>query len=256
MIDWEDVIQLYGQGYGTSTIGEKYGVKANTIRRGLISRGIKMRTISESQKLRLDNGIAEHPTAGKTRPDSVKKKIAEKSHQTWKNKSEKEKLEHKERSKEWWDNRPPELVEQMKESSAKGIRRAAKEGSQLERFLLNKIRETGRDVIWHASNFLENVDLEVDLLLPNDKIAIEADGVFHVQPVFSQEQFEKTLRADATKNGLLMKNGYCVIRVRNTRKNMSIPFYDRLWSEVNKLIEEINSNFPGIDNRLFEISIG
>lgn len=255
MVDWTDARKMYEEGHGTSKIGEKYGAASNTVRRGLIKLGVKMRTQSEAQKLQLDNGFLTHPTKGTKRPESVKAKIGVSTQRAYENMSEAEKKRLKKQSKQRWEDRTPDQVEEMKTKAAKGIRKASLEGSKLERFLVDKISESGRQVVWHASNFLENTNLEVDLLLPNDKIAVEVDGVFHFQAIFSEEQYQKTVVADTEKNGLLLKNGYCVIRIRNTKKNTSNTIHEQLWLELKKTLDSINKKFPPVTERLFYLEV-
>lgn len=254
-IDWDKVINLYKEGYGTSYIGKQFNVPSNSIRRGLIKRGAVLRTKAEAQKLALEIGVANHPTEGKGHSIETKHKLAKATHDTWENKSDDEKKKISKRSKENWENRSEEDKQDMYKKAARAIRKAAEEGSALEKFFLKKIRESGYEVQWHASSTLQQEKLEIDLLLPSLKIAIEVDGPFHSQVIYTKEQFSKTVSADKTKNGLLLAAGYCVIRVRSVKKNTSNYMFEEGWKKLKLIIEDIIKKFPVREDRFIEITV-
>lgn len=254
-IDWVEVVKLYNEGYGTSFIGDKMGVASNSIRRGLIKRNVKLRTKSEAQKLALESGRIEHPTKGKEHSQSTKSKIGKASHDAWQNMSEENKEKIANTSRELWKNRTDEEKADIASKAAVAIRKASQEGSALEKFLLNKIRGKGYEVNWHMSQVLQNENLEVDLMLPSLRIAIEVDGPFHSKAVYSEEQLSKTIRADRTKNGLLLDAGYCVIRVNSSKKNTSQYMFDQLWIKLDSVIQDIIKNFPVKEDRLIQLEL-
>lgn len=255
VVDWVKAVKLYKEGYGTSYIGQQFEVPSNTIRRGLIKRQVPLRSKAEAQKLALESGRVSHPTQGKTHSVKTKAKIAKKSHDAWENMSEEKREEVKARSKDNWENRTDLQKQNMATKAAVGIRKASQEGSQLEKFLLSKIRSEGYEVNWHMSKVLENENLEVDLMLPSLRIAIEVDGPFHSQVVYSQEQLSKTIHADKTKNGLLLNAGYCVIRINSSKKNTSNYLFEQLWLKLKEVIKDIIKNFPKREDRLLQLEV-
>lgn len=254
-VDWVEIVKLYKEGYGTSFIGKKMGVPSNTIRRGLLKRNVVLRTKSEAQKMALESGRVVHPTEGKTHSRATRQKLAKAAHDTWENMSEEDKDKVRANSKEKWESRTEAEKKEMSSKAAKAIRKAAEEGSALEKFFLAKIRECGYNVTWHALSTLQNEKLEIDLLLPDHRIAIEVDGPFHSQVVFTQEQYIKTISADKNKNGLLLSAGYCVIRVRSVKKNTSNYMFEEGWKKLKPLIEGVIKKFPAKDERFLEITV-
>lgn len=255
VVDWAEAVKLYKDGFGTSFIANKFGVASNSIRRGLLKRKIPIRSKAEAQKIALDSGRVKHPTEGKNHSVATKKKLAQRTHDTWENKSEEDKDKIRAKSKERWDNRTDEEKKYIASKAASAIRLAGQEGSALEKFLLLKIREAGYEVTWHASSTLQNEKLEIDLLLPAFKIAIEVDGPFHSQVVFTQEQYIKTVSADKNKNGLLLSAGYCVIRIRSVKKNTSNYMFEKCWEELNPMIQGIVKKFPSQENRFLQLTV-
>jgi len=254
-IDWTEAIKLYKEGFGTSYIGEKFGTASNTIRRGLIKRSVPMRSKAEAQRLALESGRVKHPTEGTTRNPETKRKIGEASHLYFESLSDEEKKKIAERSRKNWKSRSPEDIEDMQQKASVGLRDASKNGSKLEKFLLSKIRELGLDVEWHLKQTLENSELEIDLCLSGLRVAIEVDGIFHYEQVFSNKDFGKTVRADNEKNGLLLKNGFCVVRIRNTKKNVSQYMFEKCWDNLKAILEEIQRKFPKLEDRLIEFEV-
>ena len=255
-MDWGKVVTMYNEGFGTSYIAKHFDTASNTIRRGLIKQGVTLRTQSEAQKLALESGRSKHPTEGVGHSVETKKKLAVTSHNAWENLSDEGKEKIRERSKTNWDNRTDEQKKEISSKAASAIRKASVEGSALEKYILNKIREQGWDVQMHVTNTLENEKLEIDLVLPDIKTAIEVDGPFHSEVVFSKAQFIKTINADKTKNGLLLRHGYCLIRIKNTRKNTSNYLFEQIWLKLKPVIEGIRVKFPvELTDRFIELEL-
>lgn len=55
--------------------------------------------------------------------------------------------------------------------------------------------------------------LEIDIHLPDIKIAIELNGPIHYHPIYGKDKFEKTIENDARKMAQLSKLGYGIIVV-------------------------------------------
>lgn len=54
---------------------------------------------------------------------------------------------------------------------------------------------------------------EIDIHLPQYKIAIEVDGICHHKPVYGQETFERVQAADKKKTDKLNELGYTLYRI-------------------------------------------
>ena len=73
---------------------------------------------------------------------------------------------------------------------------------------------------------------EIDIYLPEYKIGIEVDGVFHYKPVYGQETFERIQRADKKKDDALAKLGITLFRIR--LPEVSNKTYEFLKEQVTK----------------------
>jgi very-short-patch-repair endonuclease len=92
----------------------------------------------------------------------------------------------------------------MAEAATESIRKAGKEGSKLENFLLRKITDAGFKVDFHKKNLIPNEKLEIDLYVPECKTIIEIDGPSHFLPVWGDEKLQKQIKADLQKSGLIL----------------------------------------------------
>jgi very-short-patch-repair endonuclease len=224
----------------------------NKIRRDAISLGIEVPNKSQAQKAALKSGRHSHPTKGQKRSKEVKVKISDSMAEVWEDFDEDELVRRSEMGKEQWENKSPEAQQEFREKAGQKIRIAAKEGSKLERFLLRELLETGYRVEFHKEYFLENERLQIDLYLPILKTAIEVDGPSHFEPIWGNEVLVRNQRADATKNGLLLGMGMCIIRVQQKR-NLSNKFMRDISSQLLAKLSNIEDKFPDKDDRYIEL---
>ena len=117
-------------------------------------------------------------------------------------------------AKKRWDNRSLSEKEEFSRKSHQGIRKAAQHGSKLENFLYSKLIEEGFCCVAHEKHLVNNDKMHIDLLLPQEQIAIEVDGITHQEKVWSELSYQNKMTADAKKNGLLISAGYDVIRIK------------------------------------------
>lgn len=227
------------KGRSTYEIAQDKGTYANFVRRALKFHGIKLRSKSEAQKTALKTGRHEHPTKGRERTPQEKNKIGNGMADVWKNMDPDEKKERSEKAKKQWEDTPEKEKRKMFKAAGKAIRKAADEGSKLERYLAVGLGTMGYKTTFHAEFVIANEAMHVDLLLPKEKIAIEIDGPTHYLPIFGDEQLTKRQKADQEKNGLLVSQGYTVIRVANLWKSLSDFRMRKYLTELKNLIESI-----------------
>jgi very-short-patch-repair endonuclease len=193
-MDIQKVINCYlNENMSTYEIAKKFKTYPNKIRRELIKNGIEIRDHSEAQSKALETGVAKHPTKGKKVKQETKDKIGESMLNNWKN------MPSKERRYE----------------SALALRRASIEGSRLEKYLMNGLMGMGYSVSMHYL-FAEkqHIDLFISLSTKNLKgIAIEVDGPTHFKPIWGKDSLAKRQKSDNKKTGLLLSNGFALIRV-------------------------------------------
>lgn len=193
----------------------------NRVRRALKKYNITLRDKSKAQSEALRSGRHNHPTKGKKRSEAVKIKISESMAKVWEKMDDTEKERRINLAKKQWASMSFEEQLEFKRLAVDAVRVAAVEGSKLEKYLLSELRRKEIQVIFHAENVVSQEKLQVDLLLPQHKIAIEIDGPAHFYPIWGEENLAKRLIADHTKTGLLIQKGYMVLRVKYISKTLS-----------------------------------
>lgn len=202
-------------------IAEEYSTYGNKIRRFLMKNGVKLRDKSESQELALKSGRHKHPTKGTHRNLEVKKKISEQVSSHWQNISPEDYEKRVQTGKDVWENLPHDHKIKIRGMATDAIRKASKEGSKTEKFLLESLKSLNIEVVFHKQSLIKNTNLELDLFIPSIKTAIEIDGPSHFFPIWGEEALQKTIASDNEKNGLLLSSGYRVIRIKNLAKKLS-----------------------------------
>ena len=223
--------QYYVQELSTTQIAKNFDTYPNKINRLLKKFGYQPRSRSESQAIVCKTT---HPTRGKKRTEEEKIAISKGGANSW---SDERRAQASEYTKEQWENRSEEEKSKILKKAHSGLVRAAKEGSRLEKFLLEFLRKHEINALAHE-NLLVNEKLEVDLLLTNKNIVIELDGPTHFKPIFGEEKLQQQLAADAEKDALLTGMGFRVIRIVTIKKNMSDNDFRTIGE---KALELINS---------------
>jgi len=232
-------------------IAKEIGSYANKIRRDAIKYNIPIRDKSEAQKNALQKGVTQHPTKGKTRPDSVKNKIGMSVMNSWSNIDEQELNERKNKAKQRWESMDPEHREHMLSLANKAVRESSKTGSKLEKYILNKLLQDNYKVDFHKEQHLLNTKLQIDLFLPTLNIAIEVDGPSHFEPVWGQGVLDRNRKYDNKKTGLLLGRGCVIIRIKQT-SDFSNARASVLYNRLKEEIQKIEQQFPK-DNKIIQI---
>lgn len=236
-------------------IAKEWGTYPNKIRRELIRYGYKLRDKSEAQIAALKSGRHKHPTKGEKRSDDTKIKISEKMAKNWESMDETEKTRRVELGKKQWDAMSEADKTNFQQLALDAVRLTTQEGSKVEKFLLKNLQKKGYEVSFHSEHILPNTRLQTDLFIPKHRVVIEVDGPSHFLPVWGQENLEKNIDADNKKNSLLLTYGFVVIRVKHIAKTTSEIHKRKLLTEVLKVLENIESGFPILSDRLIEIEL-
>ena len=249
------IIEEYHKNKSPYEIAEDLAAKGitnyypNKVRRALKKCGVKMRSKSEAQKQVLESGRASHPTQGKHHSDETKERIGNKISESWKNLSDEERERRSNSSKALWERMSDEEKVALCESATKGVRDAAENGSKIEKYLLVELSKLGYKVDFHPRHLILSQKLQVDLFIEELKCAIELDGPSHFFPIWGDEALEKAQAADQHKNGLLINNGYNIIRIHAIANKASrtycrqileklIPVLDEIKLQVNRQVED------------------
>lgn len=215
----------------------------NKIRRMLHKCGYTTRSRSEAQTLAIAQGRHPHPTKGTKRSTDTKIAISEAVSKVWNNLTVEEQQRRSQLGKDQW-NAMSKLEQQLLRDKANdGIRKAAKHGSKLERYILTELLALGYIVDFHREQMVKNEKLQVDLFLPKLHVVIEIDGPSHFMPIWGEEMLQKSQAADLQKDGLLLDMGYCVLRVQQ-RKGLSDKYKRDILQIITETLTKIKKRFP------------
>jgi very-short-patch-repair endonuclease len=255
MISEDTVVRMYEEeNKSTYEIANELNTYPNKIRRILIKRGKELKTRSEAQKTALEAGRIKHPTQGRTRSEKEKLKISASLSDYWKSMDEEEKQRRVQIAKDNWHEMSETHRARICQSATEGIRKAGKEGSKLERFILKKLTEAGYKVDFHKKNLIANEKLEIDLYIPELKTIIEIDGPSHFFPVWGEEKLQKQIKADLQKSGLILSKDYAIIRVK-VLGFVSLKRQDDVAVEIINKLQEIKQKFPPRSQRYIEVEL-
>lgn len=255
MNDFEQkVVNMYQkENKSTYEIAEALNTYPNKIRRTLIKHGCELKDRSEAQRNALKKGRIDHPTAGRKRSYEERLKISAALDQYWGNLDEDERERRAKIAKDRWANMTAIQRAAMAEAATESIRKAGKDGSKLENFLLRKITDAGFKVDFHKKNLIPNEKLEIDLYIPECKTIIEIDGPSHFLPVWGDEKLQKQIKADLQKSGLLLGKGFAIIRVK-VMGLLSLNNQEDLAQDLISHLKRFKDDFPPRSERYYEIS--
>lgn len=208
----EKARMYFDENMSISEIAKHYNTYPKQIERELKRGGYELRNRSSAQKIRLDMGKAPHPTEGKEMSEETKIKISDKLHEAWKNFSDEEIERRRELARENLNNRPDK--DRMTKLGQEAIKKAAIDGSALEKYIAQGLNNEGFYTLVHQKHIIQNKKMHLDILLPKDGIAIEIDGPAHHSELWEEHDVAKVKARDSSKDGLLLLNGYNVIRVK------------------------------------------
>ena len=227
------VVDLYEEGRSTYQIAELFSTYPNKIRRILSKNGVQLKSRSQAQKNALVSGRAKHPTIGKTRTKEERLKISASV-------------------ENYWSKRERSRICSM---AIKAIQKAGKEGSKLEKFVLEQLSTRGYSVEFHKKNLIPNQNLEIDLYIPSHKTIIEIDGPSHFLPIWGEEKLSRQVKADNQKSGLILSKGFIIIRVKSLSDFLSLNSKEKLLKEITGQLEGIDNKFPIESKRYIEITL-
>lgn len=250
------IVKLYEkEGKSTYEIAEDVGTYPNKIRRILKKHGVAIKTRSQAQRNALQGGRATHPTDGKTRTKEERIKISTSVQKYWEGMSDEEYALRADGARERWYAMTEHERSRISGMALEAIQKAGKEGSKLEKFLLEEINSSGYYVEFHRKGIIPNENLEIDLYIPELKTIIEVDGPSHFLPIWGEEKLQKQIKADSHKTGLILSKGYVIIRIKSFGDFVSLNVKESLSKDILDQLEKIKDTFPPQSKRLIEIEI-
>jgi len=254
MINEQEILSMYDAGKSTYEIAGELNLYANKIRRILLKYGRSLRSRGEAQKVAMQSNRKKHPTKGRKRSDDEKLKISSGISSHWDGLSEEEKKQKSEDAKERWRALPEQKRDEIKSLAIENIRKAAKEGSKLEKYLLKALSDAGYKVDFHVKNLIQNENLEIDLYIPALNTIIEIDGPSHFYPIWGEEKFQKQIKADLQKSGLILNRGFVIIRLKVLKSPNLKTRKDALEAIISNL-KQIEKEFPPRSKRFIEVDL-
>lgn len=236
-------------------IALEMGTNETKIRRALKFLGVPIRSYAEAQSIAISQGIAKHPTKGKKLSKETINNISAQRSKAWLDLPEEDKQRFRDVKKEQWKNMTESARSELRSAAYAAIRESAEIGSKTERYVSAALEEEGYGVIIHARNLIQSQALEVDMFVPDLKTAVEIDGPSHFEPVWGSEKLMKQQSADTAKQGLLLNNGYVLIRVRQRDKSMSVKRMKDVFDLVLSELRKIEVEFPPVGRRLIELEV-
>lgn len=242
-LEKEDLIKrLYSKdGLSFIEIGKAYNTYPNKLRRDAIKFKIPIRNKSEAQKNALKNGSHKHPTKGKQRTAETKTKIGLGVLKNWETMDEAELQKRKNKAKELWDNLDEDERTSILQKANQAVRESSKNGSKLEKFILNYLIKYGYKVEFHKEQILSNTKLQIDLFLPTMSVAIEIDGPSHFVPVWGDQALARNKKYDNKKTGLILGKGWKLIRIKQT-KDFSATRANIICDKLKNILEHIKQD--------------
>lgn len=241
----------------THDIAKEWSTYPNKIRRELIKFGISLRDKSKAQKAALKSGRSDHPTEGRSRPSDVKEKISDAMAKNWEEMPKKERRRRSRLSRQKYHNMSDAEKEALHKAAGEAIREASKQGSKMEKYLLVGLKKAGHEVYFHKKGLIASEDLEIDLFLPEMKVAIEVDGPAHFLPIWGEESLKKHKEADARKTGLLIGSGFIMIRIKHMVRHTSNYHMRKVLTDVLEYLDKLSKrkHRPPKGKRLIEIEV-
>lgn len=110
--------------------------------------------------------------------------------------------------------------------------------SKLEKWLEIKLNELYPNIIIKY-NKKDDINAELDIYIPSLKLAFELNGIFHYEPIYGKEKFDKTINNDKRKFQACAENNIslCVIdtsKQKYFKENTSQEFLDIITNIINK----------------------
>lgn len=235
-------------------IAKKFNTYPNKVRRDATKLGIQSRTKGEAQSLALKTERHKHPTKGTKRSETLKQQIGDKVSQSWSQLSVQQKHERQNQARECYNNKTFDQKQALHQAALKGVQKAAREGSKLEKYLYNELIKAGYHVEYHKQHLILNEKLHLDLFLPKLNVVIEIDGPTHSQNIFGEKILQQTKKTDNEKSGLVLAKGMVFIRIKSPQ-NMSAKRQRDIFKNLLTVLYTISQKYPSRNNRYITLGV-
>ena len=203
------------KGRSTVSISKELGIFPEQCRRALKKFKIPIRSRSKASKNFYEKG-GQNSRKGYKFSEEEKKQAAINSKEYWLSEdSERAREKISKASKKYWKTVSKAEKKEIIAKLHQACRKASQEGSKAQLTLATILAEDYDYFVQTGFVQLAGIgDLEVDILLPNEGIAIEVDGITHFEQIYSDNRYERAQEADKRKNKILIDSGWTVLRVQ------------------------------------------
>jgi AraC-like DNA-binding protein len=118
-------------------------------------------------------------------------------------------------------------------------------GSKPENMCYNLIKDNIENVIHHDMNICE--PYEIDITIPDYKIAVFWDGPFHRRPIFGEKNLQLVQKRDVIKKNKLCSVGWKIIIVNDDHSKLNVECIKKTADAIIKLLSK-NFNIITITN--------
>ena len=237
----QNIEKLYiTQNKSLAEIADILNTYPNKLRRDAKKFDISLRDKSQAQKNALRKDVHKHPTKGKKRTTETKNKIGKGVMEAWGKLSPQELLHRQETSRAQWAALSNEKKQEIIKLANAAVRKSSKEGSKLEKFLLQRLLSDGYRVDFHKEQILSNSKLQLDLFIPGINIAIEVDGPSHFENIWGDQALARNTRYDQKKQGLLIGKGIKLIRIKQNG-DFSTARASAVYNQLINLLNNTNT---------------
>lgn len=245
--------KYFDEGLSFNQIAKLLDSYSNKVRRDFLKFGFVPRTKSEAQANVLFWDKASHPTKGKQRSEADKIRISDTMARMWDTMDDKVRTKRAAKAKKNWDKMSLREQQEFREKASNAMRQAATTGSKMEKLLSEFLVELGYNNTMHDELMLLNGNLQIDIYVPSLKLVIEVDGPTHYQPIWGEEKLAKTINSDNEKNGLLLGDGYSVVRFKHIVKKITEKYKREVKEKFQQMIPEFKKNIGNPKLYLLEI---
>ena len=108
--------------------------------------------------------------------------------------------------------------------------------SKLEQFIENRLHVEFPQ-LKIVANAVGIIGLELDFYLPQLKLAIEINGIFHYQPIYGEEKLIRMQKNDVGKHYQCNSQGIYLFVYRDEHKRFTTPNGEETWNEIREVIQ-------------------
>ena len=115
--------------------------------------------------------------------------------------------------------------------------------SKIEIEFFDRLRAAFPDVKMIPNDKLLLDGFEVDIAIPGLSLAIEWNGIVHIQPIYGQERFAKILERDHEKNCRAVEAGVLLVTIMDPTSTKDVV--DEALISVSNIIRDLLENMAG-----------